>query len=68
MGKELESCVVCAVVGGGAHGKGMGAGVGQWLLHLPVNASLHPSLLKSANFTPRVPTPADVIARIKTWD
>lgn len=46
----------------------MEAGVGQWPLHLPVNASLHPSLLKSANFTSRVPTPADVIARIKTCE
>lgn len=48
--------------------QGMEAGVGQWLFHLPVNASLHPSLLKSANFTPWVPTPTDVIARIKTWE
>lgn len=46
----------------------MEAGVGQWPLHLQVNASLHPSLLQSANFTPRVPTPTDVIARIKTWE
>lgn len=48
--------------------QGVEAGVGQWLLHLPINASLHPPLLKSANFTSWFPTPTDVIARIKTWE